>query len=317
MSFASETRNELARVGVDKKCCVLAEIAGFLRVSGQVVLLDKGKFRIIAATDSPAVARRMKKLIEDYFTVETSLEISQEKNLARRRVYALRIEADQRSEAILRETGMLMVREGHNYLSDGIYDQLTRTKCCRKSMLRGLFIGAGSLNNPEKEHHFEIVCHTEELAADVKKLMNSFHDIYAKVVDRKGEFVVYVKEAEQIVDLMAIMGASNQLFKYEDIRIKKDIRNLTNRINNCDQANIDKSLAASERQLDSIRYLISRGEMEYLPDKLQEVAALRIENPELPLAELGRMMQTPVSKSTVYKRLAKIEKIVKGRSNKA
>lgn len=314
MSFARETRNELSRVQPEKKCCVLAEIAGFLRVCGSVVLLGKGRFRIIASTDSPAVARNMKKSIQDYFSVETSLEITQEKNLARRKVYALTIEPDQRSEAILRETGMLMVKEGHNYLSDGIYEQLTRTKCCRKAMLRGLFMGAGSLNNPEKEHHFEIVCNTLELANDVKKLMNSFHDIFAKIVDRKGEFVVYVKEAEQIVDLMAIMGATNHLFQYEDIRIKKDIRNQTNRIINCDQANIDKVLAASERQLDSIRRLMETGEMDYLPEKLQEVAKLRLENPELPLGELGRMMQTPVGKSTVYKRLAKIEQIAKERN---
>lgn len=310
MSFASDTRNELARVEIDKKCCMLAEIAGFLRVCGTVGLLGRGQFSISASTDSPALARRMKILIQDYFSVETSLEISQEKNLARRKVYALKIGPDQRSEAILRETGLLMIREGNNYFSDGIYEQLIRTKCCRKAMLRGLFIGAGSLNNPEKEHHFEIVCRTKTLANDVKKVMNSFHDIFAKVVERKGEYVVYVKEAEQIVDLMAIMGGTNQLFKYEDVRIKKDIRNLANRINNCDQANIDKSLAASERQLESIRKLARTGGLDHLSDKLREVALLRLENPELNLTELGKMMETPVGKSTVYKRLAKIEKLV-------
>ena len=137
MSFSAETKNELARVEPEKKCCQLAEIAGFVRVSGSIRLAGGGKFKIVITTENPAAARHYKKLIKEYFQVDTELEIGESTSLKKGHTYMLTIGPEMRSEQKLRETGILLVREGNNYISDGIYEDLIKTKCCRKAYLRG------------------------------------------------------------------------------------------------------------------------------------------------------------------------------------
>lgn len=306
MSFASETRNELARLEPERKCCMLAEIAGFIRVCGSIGLAGGGKFRIVTITENPAVARHFKRLLKLYFNVEARLEVGEGNTLKKGKYYIITIGPEELSEQILRETGILMIREGMNFISDGIYSGLIRKKCCKKAYLRGLFLGAGTVSNPEKGYHFEIACATEVLANDVKKLLNSFVDIHPKKSARKKEYLVYIKESEQIVDILAIMGASNQVFKYEDVRIRKGIRGQANRINNCDQANIDKTVAAAEKHIANIKLIDSVMGMENMPDKLREVAELRLAHPDMALADLGQLLDPPLKKSGINKRLIKI-----------
>lgn len=308
MSFAGDTKNELARIELDKKCCMLAEIAGFIRVCGSVRLAGGGKFKIVMTTENPAIARRYKKLIKDYFNVETGLEVGQGTSLQKRRSYFITIGPEELSEQILRETGILMVREGMNYFSDGIYNSIIRKKCCRRSYLRGLFLGTGSISNPEKSYHFEIKCATEILGHDVRKLINTFTDIKAKVSIRKNMYVVYIKESEQIKDIMAIMGAHAMLFKFADVTLTKEMRNAANRQSNCDQANIDKAVTAASRHIKAIKKIQAEKGLGVLSEKLQEMAQIRLENPEASIAELGELMDPPLKKSGVNNRLARIEK---------
>lgn len=289
---------------------MLAEIAGFIRVCGSVGLMGFGKFKIVVTTDNPAIARHYKMLIKEYFSVDVTLEVGQGTGLKKGNYYILTI-GDSLAELILRETGILMIREGMNFISDGIYSGIVKSKCDKKAYLRGLFLGTGIVTNPEKEYHFEIVCKTDTLANDVRKLLNSFVDITAKKVARKEEYVVYVKESGQIVDILAIMGASNQIFKYENVKITKEIRNAANRINNCDQANIDKAVAAAEKHIANIKKLDQAIGIDNLPDKLKEVAYLRLENPDVSLVELGEMLNPPLKKSGVNKRLLKIAEMAK------
>ncbi|MCQ4637243.1 DNA-binding protein WhiA [Anaerovorax odorimutans] len=304
-----ETKNELAHVMPEKKCCMLAEIAGFIRMCGSIRLVGGGKFRIVTTTEIPAVARHYKKLIKDYFGIDAALEVGQGNTLKRGRAYILTIGPEDLSEQILRETGILMVKEGMNYISDGIYDGLIRTKCCRKACLRGIFLASGTITDPEKGYHIEFNCNSQILAGDVKKLINSFVDLHAKVSVRKKNYAVYVKEAEQIIDILAIMGAHSQIFAFEDVRITKEIRNKANRINNCDNANIDKALQAAEKQLGWIRKIQDTKGLRFLPDKLYEVAILRLDNPEATLQELADMMDPPMKKSGINNRFRKIEEL--------
>lgn len=311
MSFASETKNELARTVPEKKCCMLAEIAGFMRLSGSIKLVGGGRFQIIMTTANPAVARHYKTLIKNYFSVDTDLEVEEGSSLGRRREVLLSIGPKNLSEQILRETGILMVREGMNCISDGIYDGLIRTKCCRKAYLRGAFLAAGTVSNPEKSYHFEIFAATEILAKELKRLMNSFVDITAKVVSRKNGFGVYVKAGEQIKDILAIMGATNQFFRFDSVMMMKELKSQTYRINNLDNANIDKSLDAAERQMESILKIKRKRGLEFLSAKLRETAEARLNNPEVGIEELGRMMSPPLSKSGINNRLRRIEEIAK------
>lgn len=309
MSFSVDTKNELARLEQEKKCCMLAEIAGFIRMCGSIRLAGGGKFTIIVTTENPAVARHFKKIIKDYFDVDANLEIGQGTTLKKGHLYLLTIGPEELSEQILRETGILMVKEGMNFISDGIYEGLIKTKCCRKSYLRGVFLGAGTISDPEKGYHIEFVCSTQTLSNDVKKLINSFVGLHAKQVKRKKSYVVYVKESEQIVDILNILKAHGQLLKFEDTRIMKEMRNKTNRINNCDSANLDKTLNASEKQVEAIKKIDQKKGLDYLNDKLKEVALLRLDNPDATLQELADMMEPPLKKSGINHRLKKIEEI--------
>lgn len=309
MSFSVDTKNELARLEQEKKCCMLAEIAGFIRMCGSIRLIGGGKFTIVITTENPAVARHFKKMIKDYFDVEVNLVIEKGTSLKKGYLYLLTIGHEERSEQILRETGILMVREGMNVISDGIYSGLINTKCCRKSYLRGVFLGGGTISDPEKGYHIEFVCSTQTLSNDVKKLINSFVDLHAKQVQRKKNYIVYLKESEQIIDILNILKAHGQLLKFEDTRIMKEMRNKTNRINNCDSANLDKTLNASQKQIQAIKLIDRKKGLDFLNYRLKEVALLRLEHPDVTLQELADMMEPPLKKSGINHRLKKIEEI--------
>jgi len=311
MTFSKDTKDELAHIVPEKNCCVLAEIAGFIRVCGTIKLMGGGKFKVVLTTEHNAVARHYKTLIKAYFDVDSTVEIGRSQAINKGKVYLMSLGPEELSEQILRETGILMLRGGMNYISDGIYEGLIKTKCCRKAYLRGLFLGTGTMSNPEKGYLFEIVCDSEILAGDVKRLINGFIDIHAKVVVRKGQYVVYIKAASQILDLLAIMGAHTQYFAFEDIRMKKELVNRANRIQNCDQANIDKTVMASEKQISDIRAVTDRGGMDILPKKLREIALLRLENPDASMTEIGAMLDPPLKKAGVNNRFARIAELAK------
>ena len=314
MSFASETKNELARIEPEKKCCQLAEISGFLRVAGSLRLAGGGKFRIVITTENPAIARHYKKLIREYFGIETRLEIGEgtavgKSRSSRHYAYSITIDPENLSEQILRETGILLIKEGNNYISDGIYSGIIKTKCCRKAYLRGLFMGTGTMSDPEKSYHLEFVCHSETLANDLKKMINSFVDLSAKVARRGNSYIVYMKKADYIRDTLAIMGASSQVFSMEETRIKKSMISDAKRIANCDTANLDRSVDAAMRQLDAIRKIEETRGLAWLPEKLQEVARLRVENPYISISALGELCDPPLKKSGINNRLKKIEEL--------
>lgn len=313
MSFASETKNELARVEVEKKCCQLAEISGFLRVAGSLRLAGGGKFRIVITTENPAVARHYKKLMQEYFGIETKLEIGESTAVGKSRElhhsYSITIDPDNLSEQILRETGILLIKEGNNYISDGIYSGIIKTKCCKKAYLRGIFMGAGTMSDPEKGYHLEFVCHSETMAADLKKMINSFVDLNAKVAKRGNSHIVYMKKADYIRDTLAIMGAASQVFSMEETRIKKGMVSDAKRIANCDTANLDRSVDAAMRQLAAIHKIEEERGLDWLPDKLREVAQLRMENPYIAIAALGDMCDPPLKKSGINNRLRRIEEL--------
>lgn len=311
MSFASETKNELARMLPEKKCCMLADIAGFMRLAGSIRLVGGGRFEIVMMTSNLAVVRHYKTLIRNYFSVDIGIGVEQGNTLEKSSNYILSIGPEDRSEQILREAGILMVKEGMNFISDGIYDGIIKTKCCRKSYLRGAFLASGTVSNPEKGYHFELHTSTETQARDLRKVLNSFTDISPRIVARKKGFGVYLKAREQIRDVLAIMGASSQFFEFDNVLMMKDLMSKIHRENNLDNANIDKALRAAEQQIRSIERIQRQKGLAFLSPKLQETAQARLDHPELGIEELGKLMNPPLSKSGVNNRLRKIEEIAK------
>lgn len=308
MSFSTETKNELTRVSIGRKCCILAEIAGYIRMCGSVRLSGGGRVDLKLSTENPAIARLFIKRIKSYFGVDIDLVIG-ENSLARRfHIYEITVDSLSNAEQILRETGILKVKEGYNYFSDDVPWDLIRTKCCKKAYLRGAFLGAGTISDPDKGYHLELSCNSESLGNDFKRLINSF-GLRAKVFIRKNSYVVYLKESEQISDFLALIEAHNHVLEFENVRIIKELRNKTNRIVNCENANLDKIINSSARQIDDIKLIDSRKGLDSLPDKLKEVARLRLAYPEAALSELGEMLSPPLKKSGINHRFRKIKEI--------
>ncbi|MBQ3280943.1 MAG: DNA-binding protein WhiA [Eubacterium sp.] len=311
MSFCTETKNELARDIPEKKCCQLAEIAGFLRVSGSLRLAGGGKFRIVCPTDNPAVARHYKRLIKAYFKVDPGIEIEEGGALRKGHIYYLTIDPDMKSESILRETGILLVKEGSNYISDGIYQDIVKKKCDRKSYLRGAFMACGSVTDPAKEYHLDFTVEHEQLAGDIRKLIGTFYDLEGKLTRRKEKYVVYMKRSEYISDMLALIGADSAVLALENTKIEKEMRNKAQRLMNCDGANTDRTVSASAKQIEAIQKLKDSGMLSALSDKLIEVAELRLEHPDASLSELGEMMDPPLKKAGINSRLQRIMEAAK------
>ena len=189
--------------------------------------------------------------------------------------------------------------------ADGL---LIQQSCCKRAYIRGAFLSSGSVSDPGKAYHFEIVCRTAAQSAQLQHAINSF-DIDARIVPRKKNQVVYVKEGAHIVDLLNVMEAHTALMNLENVRIVKEMRNSVNRQVNCETANISKIVNAAVRQIEDIRLIQKNKGIESLPEHLKEIALLRLAYPDAPLKELGMYLNPPVGKSGVNHRLRRISEI--------
>ncbi len=183
-----------------------------------------------------------------------------------------------------------------------------KRSCCIRAYLRGVFLCAGSVNDPEKSYNLEFVLNSERDAGRIRDLLGNF-DIEAGISKRKKTFVVYIKEAEGIVDALNIMGAHKALMYVESLRVEKDVRNRVNRTVNCEAANIVKSVNASARQIEDIRKIDRVLGLQKLEEPLKQMALARIEHESATLAELGGYLNPPVGKSGVNHRLRKLSEI--------
>ena len=285
----------------------------------------------MATTESAAIARHLKVLTETYFHNKVDLAIggslrpgSQGKK--GRNTYYISISPEEKSMQILRETGMMLIREGDDYFSDGIYQPVVKSKCCKKSYMRGMFLSCGTMSDPRKSYHLEFVLDKEQTAADLRKLIGSFDDLSASVAKRGGSYVVYMKKAAYISDMLGIMGADSAMLEFESIRVNKGMHGEIMRILNCDNANVDRTLSAAEEQkgwlaaiaaaetgrmpeadelTDPLSDFWTEG-LRYLPPQLKEAAYLRLYKPEASLTEIGESLTPPVGKAAISKRFAKL-----------
>lgn len=206
-----------------------------------------------------------------------------------------------------RDSSSYFIRAGGNELL-AVKNASVQAVCCKRSYIRGAFLTAGSMSDPSKSYHFEIVCSEEEEAMHLRDIINSF-DMDAKIVPRKKTFVVYLKEGSQIVDILNVMEAHIGLMELENVRILKEMRNSVNRKVNCETANINKTVSAAVRQMEDISYIKETAGFDKLPEGLKDVALTRLEYPEATLKELGSLLREPLGKSGVNHRLRKLSEI--------
>ena len=218
------------------------------------------------------------------------------------------VRKDREARRLLKETCLLDSDGNIHECMSLIHNQLLKQNCCRRAFIRGAFLAAGSVSAPEKSYHFEIVCASQKKAEQLQELLLQY-EIDAKTVLRKQHYVVYVKEGAQIVKLLGLMGAHVSLMQLENIRIVKEMRNSVNRKVNCETANLNKTVSASVRQVEDIRYIEQHKGLHELTEGLEEIARLRLEHPDASLKELGDMLSPQVGKSGVNHRLRKLSLI--------
>lgn len=307
MSFSSKVKGEICRYSELTKEEALAEISAIMKVSGTISFSGLGlSFRI--TTENPASARHIFSLLKEHFNIHSKLMVKKSNSLKKNNIYMVLIEEDMGVRDLLRDTGILTEIEGVLTLNYRIDKSMVNCDELKRAYVRGAFIGGGSISNPDKTYHLEFVTHSEEYARDLSALINTF-GLNSKVIQRKNSFIIYLKEGEQISNLLGIIGAHTSLLELENIRIMKEMRNNVNRLVNCETANLSKTVNAAVRQVESIKLIQKEIGLQRLPKNLREVAELRLSYPDESLKELGEMLEPPVGKSGINHRLRKIEKI--------
>ncbi len=302
MSFARTVKEELVTVPVEFEE-QLAEFSAFLNINTEFHIESKLKM-LDFKTNSPTVARRFLQLVRTLYQAETSLITQQQTKLKKRQTVIIRIQS--KVEDIINEHGLLENPIENQELS-------TQSDTAKKAYLRAAFLSSGSVNHPKTaEYHLEIFSRSSAQVVFIQQLMNKF-DLNAKITQRRNGYIVYLKDAEGIRDFLQLMSAQNSVFKFEDIRIKRDFNNSINRIINCEIANEKKVFIAANKQLKDIEIIETFISDNYIDERIKKVMKLRKENPESSLQELTEsyleMFKEEISKSGLNHRLRKIRQL--------
>lgn len=303
-SFSLRAKEEICAEPPGDGCCMRSELAAFVRMAGTLEIASGGALALRVDTESLPIARRMDALIGKLYGVEGQIELREQRRLGRRQRYALRVNEREAARKILADTGVLAGETRGPGIEGGVPPALLHRDCCRRAFLRGAFLGAGSVTNPQRGYHAEFVAADRDVARSLMLLIRAFQ-LNAKMMTRKGAFVVYLKESEHIVSLLSLVGATAALLELEDVLVYREIRNGVNRAVNCETANLGKTSRAASRQMDAIRALEASGAFRELSPELRAVAELRLEHPEASLQELTDMLPQ-LSRSGVNHRLRKL-----------
>src|SRR5699024_10232439 len=299
MSFASDVKKELTTLEISNPDNAKAELSALLRMNGSLGLKNQ-HFTLNVQTENAATARRILGLLQKFYRLPSEISVRRQMKLKKNNLYVVRI-----TKGVNELLDDLHIFEGFELLPT-VPDEWLEPEGKARSYLRGAFLAAGSVNNPEtSRYHLEIYSLYEEQATQLSNLKNRF-DLNAKVVERRSGFIVYLKEAEKIGDMMKVIGATNAMFRMEDVRIIRDMRNSVNRLVNAENAYLDKTVNASQKQIDDILFLDEEIGLGRFPEKLREIAEVRLAHREDPLSALGKYVPSgEMSKSGVNPRLRK------------
>lgn len=311
MSFSTNVKNEISRIIPEDDRCKKAELSGMIRVGGSITIGSKMQMALEMRTENAATARKFLTMVKTAYGIETEINILRRNRLKKNNIYIVKITDSENAKGLLVDLGIsddgFLVNSG---ISQGVNPEIFAELPCKRAFIRGLFLGSGSVTDPDLGYHLEVVFGSRDIAQVLVDLLADF-DLSAKITQRKNTYLAYLKESEQISTFLSIIEAHNALFSLENTRIQKEMRNQVNRLVNCETANMNKSIDAAFRQIDNIEVIDNMLGLDKLPDNLKELAFLRLENPDKTLKELGEMLNPPVGKSGVNHRMRKIESIAK------
>lgn len=313
MSYSNNVKNELTRlvpVGENEK---IAQLAGLIRVNGTILISSGQQLSLQVVTENAAVARQVYSFIKEMFRMDARVIIQRRTKLKKNIRYIVDIPHQRKIRAVLQTVGMLS-EDGVPFMPSVVAD-FTKNDATRRAYIRGIFLGSGSLTNPQRSYHLEIVTQSEGFAESLIELIG-LYGIQMKISYRKESLVIYLKESELISDFLALIGAHEAVMDLENIRIQKGMRNQVNRLVNCETANLNKSVEAAMRQCRFILFIKEQMGLEKLPPTLQQAAEARLAAPEASLKELGEMLDPPVGKSGINHRMRRLEEIAEELSEK-
>ncbi len=297
MSFSGKVKEEIVSSCPQARHCQIAYLSAIVCTAARVGIDSERRLFIQIKNDNPEVSETAKCLAVKLFGSD---------DLGDPRVVYKILQTTKLlsgAEDILKKKNRILDDKDLHWSGVALHNQ-----CCKRAFLKGLFLTCGSVNDPNKAYHLELVFSNETYAKDVRAILVDM-ELEAKIIERKKYYVVYIKDGQQIVDFLNIIGAPLSLMDMENIRILKDVRNGVNRQVNCEAANIKKTVNAARKQIEDIELIERTIGLKSLPDGLMEMAELRLSEPDATLSELGEMLDPPVTKSGVNHRLRKISKI--------
>lgn len=288
MSFSGNIKEELDKIIVSARHCQLAELAAIYDFCGKKS--EENSDKMVISSENEMAVRKYFTLLKKTFNMNKDFSWDDYPDKKKGASYRLIIDGTENVDRIRNAISTTM---------------LSPKSCCKRAYIRGAFLAAGSVSDPNKSYHFEIVCQDESRAQYLAEMLLSF-EIDAKVINRKNHFVLYVKDGAGIVEALNVMGAHVALMDFENTRILKEMRNSVNRKVNCETANIGKTITAAQRQIEDIRVLMESPVYRTLPDSLRSMAKMRTTYPDATLKELGELFMPPLGKSGVNHRLRKL-----------
>ena len=295
MSFTSTVKNEISKLDIIEVEKV-SELSAIIKNIGTI----NNTIKIVS--ENASVSRRIFSLVKDLYHVPVKVTVRKGYNFSKSLIYMLEI--NEKTDFIVSDLSL-----DTNIPKEYLYDD----EDLARSYLRGLFLSTGSINDPKTaRYHLEFIVSNLDYAIFISNLLNKFN-LNSKYIKRDNKYMIYIKEAEKISDFLIIMQATNALFYYEDIRIYRDHKNMTNRLNNCEQANVDKMIETATKQINEINKIIEIGGLDLLDEKTKEVATYRLKYPEVSLLELSEIISLEtgkaITKSGIYHRFKKIEEL--------
>ena len=298
MSFSSEVKEEISKLSnLANKEIVKYELLGY--VATNHVSIEKNKLKF--STENEYNINRFGKLLSNLNYANYEIEMIG-KN------FCITIPIPKLDEIEYKENKVLLQESI-------IKNALNKNDTLEKAFIRGAFLGSGSISNPQNTYHLEILFKTKENAQIVLESLKKY-EIFCKILKKKNDYSLYTKDGDEIANFLALIQANKSVLNFEDIRVLRDIRNHVNRKVNCETANLSKTVDAAVKQIENIKYLQEIGEFKHLSKPLQEIAILRLENPDSSLQELGKLLKVPIGKSGVNHRLKAIQKIAEEKREK-
>lgn len=305
MSFSANIKSELCRIK-SSECCIKSELAALFLINGTVQINSKQGIVLNVTTENATIAKRIYTLIKEAFGINGSIFVRRKNKLKKNNSYLVEVSGKENVEKLLDILHLLGSGQG---VKERIHKNLLKKRCCKRAFIRGSFLAAGSVNNPDSTtYHCEITVGSQNHCEYLMEMCEYF-GLRVKSFQRRNNYVLYLKDSDDIVDFLNVIGAHSALLTFENARVYKEMRNNVNRVVNCETANLNKIVDAAQKHIEQIKFIDETIGLNKLPQILQDLARERLKDPSLSLKELGEKLNPTVGKSGINHRFKRIQKI--------